>query len=42
MEYGTADETQILETANTISMLICLHVSKVDLGLLSQENGVKD
>ena len=42
MEYDTADETQILETANTISMLICLYVSKVDLGLLLQENGVKD
>ena len=41
MENDTANETQVMETANTVSMLICLHVSKVDIGLLLQENGAK-
>ena len=40
MEYDTAYETQILDTGNTVSILICQHFSKAYLGFLLQQNRI--
>ena len=41
MKYDAGSETQILEKDSTVSILIYLHFSEADLGLLlEEENGL--